>query len=69
MRGMHTALHHRIAVPSWVVASMLAIVVAIGAIALFAGSDSSSTIAPAKAAAPTQEMPTSCVDAAVVGHC
>jgi hypothetical protein len=66
--SIHTALHHRSTIPSWVVAVLVAAVVAIGVVAIFAGSDNS-TLTPAKAASPAPTMPTSCVDSTVVGHC
>jgi hypothetical protein len=90
--SIHTALHHRVTVPSWIVAALLALVFAIGALAVVAGSDDGPAVAPAQAAAPAlvqargtdvaavdqqapiaapayRTMPTSCVDASVVGHC
>ena len=67
--SIHTALHHRLTVPSWVVASLLAALLAAGAIALLAGSGDSSAVPAAKADAPYVQMPTSCIDSRVVGHC
>jgi hypothetical protein len=69
--SIHTALHHRITLPSWLLAAMLAVVVAIGAVALAADSGSTSSgLSPASAAsAPSIDQPTSCVDSTVVGHC
>ena len=64
-----TALHHRLTLPSWVVAAIVAAVVALGAIAVFSGSDEAS-LAPAKAATPSlSEQPTSCINSELVGHC
>ena len=52
--SIHTALHHRVSIPSWFVGALLALVVAIGAIAIAAGSQDSSPVAPAPAATPAR---------------
>ena len=68
--SIHTAFHHRLTVPSWVVAALVAALFAVGAVSLFAGSGGTSTVPAAKASsAPYVQMPTSCVDSRVVGHC
>ena len=90
--SIHTALHHRVTVPSWIVAALLALVIAIGALAVVVGSDDNTTRSSAAAAVPAlvqargtdvsapdqqapiaapagQDMPTTCVDSRVVGHC
>jgi hypothetical protein len=68
--SIHTALHHRLTLPSWVVAALVAAVVAIAALAIAAGSGDSTSLSTAKAApAPYQQLPTSCIDNTVVGHC
>ena len=61
---MHSALHHRLTLPSWIVAAFLVAAFALAALAIFNGSSATSSAAPSAA-----EMPTSCVDNTVVGHC
>jgi hypothetical protein len=69
--SIHAALRHRTTLPSWLVATMLAVVIAIAAVALFADAGGSSPgVTPAKAStAPAPTLPTTCIDNRVVGHC
>ena len=61
-----TALHHRVTLPSWVVAAIVAAVLAVGALAVFSGTDDASTAA---ATPSVSDLPTTCVNSEVVGHC
>jgi hypothetical protein len=62
-----TALHHRLTLPSWVIAAIVAAVLAVGAIAVFSGSDAA-TSSPV-AAPSVSDLPTTCINSEVVGHC
>ena len=68
--SIHSAMHHRLSVPSWILAAVLALVLATGAIAIVSASGDNASVTPAHASASSlPEMPTSCVDARIVGHC
>jgi hypothetical protein len=58
---IHSAVVHRIAVPAWLLAVVIAAVIATG---LIAALDSPATPAPAHTFAPA-----TCVDSTLVGHC
>jgi hypothetical protein len=61
---LHSALFHRYAVPAWLLAAVIAAVVALALVAVLDG--------PAELAASPSPAPApagSCLDAAVVGHC
>jgi hypothetical protein len=60
---LHSAVVRRIAVPAWLLAVVIAAVIAAG---LFAALDSPATPAPAPVHTFT---PSTCVDATLVGHC
>ena len=62
-----TALHHRVTLPSWVVAAIVVAVLAIGAIALLAGSHDASSVSAAPPS--VSDLPTTCINSEVVGHC
>jgi hypothetical protein len=68
---VHSALSRRLSVPAWLVAVAITAVIALGAIALLAGSGNT-TARPATAAQPsgaTLQPATSCIDNRLVGHC
>jgi hypothetical protein len=65
-RISHT-LFQRIGVPFWLVATLVAATLALGALALLGGE--STQPAGAADAAPPISQTTSCVDSATVGHC
>jgi hypothetical protein len=61
-----SALHHRFAVPAWLLAAAIAAVLALGVVALIGDSGSPT----ASGAATTHAVqPTTCIDAQTVGHC
>ena len=62
-----TALHHRVTLPSWVVAAIVAAVLAVAAIAVLAGSNDASSVSAAPAS--VSDLPTTCGNSEVVGHC
>jgi len=61
---LHSALFHRVAVPAWLLAAVIAAVVALALVAVLGG-PAELAASPSTAPAPTS----SCLDAAVVGHC
>jgi len=62
---IHSALLYRLDLPAWLVAAVLAAVIAAGGLALLSAGDS-----PAPASAGSAPIaPTTCVDSTVVGHC
>ena len=63
---IHTALLYRLAIPAWLVATLVAATIAVALIAVIGSGDA----APSRAASgPPPIQPTSCVDSSVVGHC
>jgi hypothetical protein len=58
---IHSAVVHRIAVPAWLLAVVIAAVIAVG---LVAALDSPAAPAPVHSFAPS-----TCVDSTLVGHC
>jgi hypothetical protein len=60
---LHSAVVRRIAVPAWLLAVVIAAVIAAG---LFAALDSPATPAPPPA---HNFTPSTCVDATLAGHC
>ena len=63
---IHSAVLHRIAVPAWLLAAVIAAAIAAS---LFAVLDTAGEPALAPAGADYQPQPTSCIDSSVVGHC
>ena len=63
---IHSAVLHRITVPAWLLAAVIAAAIAAS---LFAVLDSAGDPAPARAGGDYQPQPTTCVDSSVVGHC
>ncbi len=61
---LHSALSHRFTVPAWLLAAVIAAVVALALVAVLDG-PAELVASPSPAPAPT----ISCLDAAVVGHC
>jgi hypothetical protein len=59
---IHTIAVHRVAVPAWLLAAVLAAVLALALVAVIGGPSE-------PVAAPSQASSPSCIDAAVVGHC
>ncbi len=62
---IHSAVVHRVTVPAWLLAVVIAAAIAAS---LFAVLDSSSEPIPVQTQAPPIQ-PTSCIDSSVVGHC
>ena len=63
---IHSAVLHRIAVPAWLLAAVIAAAIAAS---LFAVLDTAGDPAPARVGSDYQPQPTTCVDSSVVGHC
>jgi hypothetical protein len=63
---IHTALLYRLAVPAWLVATLVAATIAVALIAALGGGSPAPTRA---ASGPPPIQPTSCIDSSVVGHC
>jgi hypothetical protein len=63
---IHSAVVHRVAVPTWLLATVIAVAIAAS---LFAVLDTAGDPLPARAGSDYQPQPTSCVDSTVVGHC
>jgi hypothetical protein len=63
---IQSAVLHRIAVPAWLLAAVLAAAVAAS---LFAALDTGGDPAPVSAGSHYRQLPTSCIDSRVVGHC
>ena len=61
---IHSAVLHRIAVPAWLLAAVIAAAIAAS---LFAVLDTAGD--PVPAGADYRPQPTSCIDSSVVGHC
>jgi hypothetical protein len=61
---IHSAALHRIAVPAWLLAVVIAAAIAACLVAVI---DEAAAPAPVRTQAPID--PTTCVDASVVGHC
>jgi hypothetical protein len=58
---IHSAVLHRIAVPAWLLAAVIAAAIAVSVLAVL---DSPADPIPVQTQAPT-----SCIDSSVVGHC
>lgn len=63
---IHSAALHRVAVPAWLLAVVIAAAIAAS---LLAAIDIAGDPAPVRAGAGYQPQPTSCIDSSVVGHC
>ena len=63
---IHSAVLHRIAVPAWLLAAVIAAAIAAS---LFAVLDTAADPVPVRAGSDYQPQPTTCVDSSVVGHC
>ena len=61
---IHSAVLHRVTVPAWLLAAVIAAAIAASLLAVIdiAGD-------PAPAGAGYQPQPTTCIDSSVVGHC
>jgi hypothetical protein len=59
---IHSAVLHRVAVPAWLLAAVVALAIAAGAVAVLG---SSADPAPL----PSQVAPSTCLDSTLVGHC
>lgn len=65
---IHSAVLHRVAVPAWLLTAVIAAAIAAS---LFAVLDTAGDPAPARAGSSPayQQLPTTCIDSSVVGHC
>ena len=65
---IHSAMLYRLAVPAWLLAAVIAAAIAAS---LFAVLDTAGDPVPVRSAASPayQQLPTTCIDNTVVGHC
>jgi hypothetical protein len=62
----HSAALHRVAVPAWLLAIVIAAAIAASLLAVI---DIAGDPAPVRADGGYQPQPTTCIDSSVVGHC